>query len=185
MDYFAITMIAFVVALDAFAVSVGTGVSLGRASVAQTLRMAGAFGLFQAMMLVLGWWAGRMAKPIISGCDHWIAFALLVLIGGKMIYESLKPPQGRKKIDPTRGYMLIVLAIATSIDALAVGLSLAMVGAAILVPAVVVGVLTAGMSALGIQIGRRLGARFSHRIEIVGGLLLIGIGVRILAQHLA
>ncbi len=185
MDLIVIIAIAVGLALDTFAISVGTGVVLGRATAWQTFRMAGAFGLFQFAMPLLGWLAGTTVQSYIAAFDHWVAFGLLALVGGKMVFEGCKPLEERRKGDPTRGLTLLVLALATSIDALAVGLGMAMVGAEILLPAVIIGVVTAGLSAAGLRLGKIIGSRFSHRIEIVGGLVLIGIGVRILAQGLA
>ena len=185
MDWITVIAVAFGLALDAFAVSVGTGVALGRVRPVQIFRMAGAFGLFQFAMPLLGWLAGTTVQSHIAAFDHWVAFGLLALIGGKMIYEGCKPLEARKKGDPTRGLTLIVLAVATSIDALAVGLGMAFVGSEILLPAVIIGVVAAGLSVAGLKLGKLIGSRFSHRIEIVGGLVLLGIGVRILAQDLA
>ena len=132
MDWMTVIAVAVGLALDAFAISVGTGVALGRVSPAQTFRMAGAFGLFQFAMPLLGWLAGTTVQTYIAAFDHWVAFGVLALIGGKMVYEGCKPLEERKKGDPTRGLTLLLLAVATSIDALAVGLSMAMVGARIL-----------------------------------------------------
>jgi putative Mn2+ efflux pump MntP len=177
--------IAIGLAMDAFAVSIGAGLQLREVTPRQTFRLAWHFGLFQAFMPVLGWLAGLTLVDYIMPIDHWIAFGLLAFIGGKMIYEALKPEEEEvERCDPTKGWSLVVLSIATSIDALAVGLSLALLGVDIWYPALVIGIVAGGLTVVGLELGTRFGALLGRRMEIVGGLILIAIGVKILVEHL-
>lgn len=178
--------IAVGLAMDAFAVAIGAGMTLKTVSARQTFRLAWHFGLFQAFMPVIGWLAGLSIAGWIAPVDHWIAFGLLAAIGGKMIYEALKDEdEVTERGDPTKGWSLILLSIATSIDALAVGLSLALLNVDIWYPAVVIGLVAAALTIVGLQLGTRFGALLGRRMEVVGGLILIGIGVKILVEHLA
>jgi manganese efflux pump family protein len=178
--------LALALAMDAFAVSLGLGLSLRPASSGQTFRLAFHFGLFQFLMPVLGWAAGETLIRHIEKYDHWVAFALLLGVGGKMIFESLRPEPSleSKRSDPTRGVSLLVLSVATSLDALAVGLSLAALRVAIVFPAVVIGVVAFAMTVLGMKIGPALGRIIGRRAELLGGVILIVIGIKILADHL-
>lgn len=178
-------LIAVGLAMDAFAVSIASGLAIPRLTFRHVFRMAFHFGLFQALMPVLGWLAGTTVAPYIQSWDHWLALALLGFIGGKMLYESRagEKDEPGSCSDPTRGLTLITLSVATSIDALAVGLSLAMLQVRVWEPAVVIGLVTAAMSAVGILFGSRLGCRWGQRAEFVGGLVLIGIGVKIVISH--
>ncbi|HEA65142.1 MAG TPA: manganese efflux pump [Candidatus Aminicenantes bacterium] len=187
MNLFLVFAVALALAMDAFAVSVGISSSLETITKRQTLRLALHFGFFQFMMPLVGWYStqnilGRYIEPF----DHWVAFSLLVLVGGKMIHESFK--RGKKikniKTDPTRGISLLVLALATSIDALAVGLSLAALQVAILYPAIVIGLVAFFMTVLGVKIGPFLGRLVGKRAGLLGGLILILIGVKTLLDHL-
>ncbi|MEA1996722.1 MAG: manganese efflux pump MntP family protein [Gemmatimonadota bacterium] len=181
-----IITIAVGLAMDAFAVAVVCSISLPGISARQVFRFAFHFGLFQAMMPVLGWLSGRTVRQYIEAWDHWAAFGLLLFIGVKIIYNSLSGDRGKKwQNDPTRGLLLVTLSLATSIDALAVGLSLAMVGVDIWYPALIIGVVTLVITAAGMLLGTRIGRNVSRRIEIVGGLILIGIGFKILFMHIA
>lgn len=170
--------------MDAFAVAIATGLTIRPISGRHVFRMAFHFGLFQFMMPILGWLAGQTLHVWISAFDHWIAFALLGFIGGKMIWESFHEERREGRGDPTRGWLLLTLSVATSIDALAVGLSLAFLKVSIWMPSVVIGVVAAGMTALGITFGSRVGARFGKWAERAGGAVLVGIGARILYLHL-
>jgi len=184
MSFLAIIGIAIGLAMDAFAVSIGIGLSQQKVSRRTTLRLAWHFGLFQAVMPIVGWLAGLSVERWISGIDHWVAFALLAGIGGHMIYEAIwGDEEQRAAKDPTRGVSLVVLSVATSIDAFAVGLSLALLGVAIWYPAVVIGIVAFAFTAAGLHLGRRFGALFGRRMEILGGLILIGIGIKILVDH--
>jgi putative Mn2+ efflux pump MntP len=178
--------IALGLAMDAFAVSIAVGLSLQRVGARQTFRLAWHFGLFQALMPVLGWIAGLTVADLISAVDHWVAFGLLLAIGGRMLYGSLRegtaPEVAR---DPTKGASLVVLSVATSIDALAVGLSLAFLRVDIWYPAAVIGVVAGALTTVGLQLGGRFGSWFGRRMETVGGVVLVLIGARILVEHLA
>jgi putative Mn2+ efflux pump MntP len=177
--------VAVGLAMDAFAVSIGVGLNSPHVSWRTTFRLAWHFGLFQALMPIIGWLAGLSVERWISGVDHWVAFGLLAAIGGHMIYEAIwGDEEARAAKDPTRGTSLVVLSVATSIDALAVGLSLALLGVQIWYPAVVIGIVAFAFTAVGLHLGRRFGALFGRRMEIIGGLILIGIGVKILVDHL-
>ncbi len=176
--------IAFGLAMDAFAVSIASSVLLKDVTPRQAFRLSFHFGLFQFLMPVIGWIAGSAFARWVMAFDHWIAFGLLLLIGARMIYESLTRPEEQERRDPTRWPDLVILSVATSIDALAVGVSFAMLDVTIWLPCVVIGVVAAGMTLLGLRIGARLGTRFGRRMEILGGVVLIGIGSRILIQHL-
>lgn len=182
------TGIALGVAMDAFAVAIATSVMLRRVRPRQVFRLSFHFGLFQALMPVLGWLLGRSFAQHIAAYDHWAAFALLLFIGGRALYEARdgrrEREAGQPRNDPTRGANLVLLSVATSIDALAVGLAFSMLEMEIWIPVLIIGVVTAGMTVLGMQIGAAVGLRFSRRVEIAGGLILIGIGVKILVDHL-
>ena len=171
--------------MDALAVAIATGIVLGNVSGRQTFRLSFHFGLFQFLMPVIGWLAGLSVERYLSGYDHWLAFGLLAFIGSKMIYEALRG-NGDEKVasDPTRGGSLVVLSVATSVDALAVGLSLGVLRVRIWYPAVVIGLVAAALTAAGLHLGGRIGQRFGRKMEIAGGLVLIGIGFKILLQHL-
>jgi putative Mn2+ efflux pump MntP len=178
--------IAFALAMDAFAVSLGLGLSLKPATGGQTFRLAFHFGLFQFLMPVVGWAAGETLIRHIEKYDHWVAFVLLLGVGGKMIYESFRPEKGSGsgRSDPTRGASLLVLSVATSLDALAVGLSLAALRVDIVFPAVVIGIVAFAMTVAGMKIGPSLGKIIGRRAELLGGVILILIGIKILVDHL-
>jgi putative Mn2+ efflux pump MntP len=178
--------IALGLAMDAFAVSLGLGMSLKPATGSQTFRLAFSFGLFQFTMPILGWAAGESFIRYIEGYDHWIAFALLLGVGGKMIVESLRPEKepGSGRSDPTRGVSLLVLSVATSVDALAIGLSLAALKVAIVFPAVIIGIVAFTMTVIGMKVGPALGKVIGRKAELLGGLVLIIIGIKILTEHL-
>ena len=177
--------VAVGLAMDAFAVSIGAGLTLKTVDARQTLRLAWHFGLFQALMPIIGWLAGLSVERWIAPVDHWIAFGLLAVIGGKMIHEALKDDdEETRRGDPTKGWSLVLLSLATSIDALAVGLSLALLDVSIWWPAVVIGLVAGAFTTVGMQLGKRFGALLGRRMESVGGIVLIAIGVKILAEHL-
>jgi len=180
-----IIIIAIGLAMDAFAVAIGSGVVIGKITGRQIFRLGFHFGLFQAFMPVLGWLAGRSIQSYIERWDHWIAFILLVIIGGKAIYSAIKRDDSEHSMesDPSRGMSLVMLSVATSIDALAVGLSFAVLAMDIWYPCLIIGVITAALTVLGMFLGSRLGARFGRKMEIVGGLVLIFIGFKILIEH--
>ncbi len=184
MELTTVVVIAFGLALDAFAVSVSSGIAVRQLRIEHALRVALFFGSFQALMPLIGWLAGLSLRGFISQIDHWIAFGLLTLIGCRMICEAGKlTPKGRKT-NPLNTYTLLLLAIATSTDALAVGISFAFLKVFIVTPVVVIGVVTFVLSLVGVLLGGRLGQLFAKRAEIIGGVVLIGIGVRILITHM-
>lgn len=171
-------------AMDAFAVSVVTGSVYKELEIKHTLRMALFFGAFQAVMPLIGSLAGLGLKGHIEAWDHWIAFGLLALIGGKMILEAFEIKSAEKNLDPSNLLILLTLSIATSIDALAVGFTLSLLATSLTLAASVIGLITFGLSYLGVYIGKRFGHFFEAKIEVVGGLILIGIGTKILIEHL-
>lgn len=177
--------IAVGLAMDTFAVAVAVSAMLGKVTARQVLRLGFHFGLFQALMPVLGWLAGRSVHRFIEHWDHWIAFGLLAFVGLKAIREALSGGEFKaRRTDPTRGVSLLMLSVATSIDALAVGLSFAMLRADIWYPSLVIGLVAGGFTVAGMLIGGRLGARLGKRLEILGGAVLLAIGVKILVEHL-
>ncbi len=184
MSIVTIVFIAFGLAMDAFAVSVTSGLAIKRLQIKHALRIAMSFGLFQAVMPLIGWLGGFKLRYFISGVDHWIAFGLLSIIGFKMILESTKMDSDKKGFNPLDIHVLLMLSIATSIDALAVGLSLSFLKIFIITPAIIIGIITFLLSFSGVFIGNRYGHFFEKKIEIAGGLILIGIGITILIEHL-
>ena len=184
MDILSILIIAVGLAMDAFAVSIASGVSLRKCELKTVLRIALFFGAFQGIMPVIGWAASQHFKGYVAGIDHWIAFALLAGVGIKMIYESRKISAEKPEICAISNTTLLVLAVATSIDALAVGLSISFIDVAIAGPALIIGAVTFTLSTAGVYIGDRIGHFFEGKIEILGGVLLIGIGAKILLEHL-
>ena len=184
MDILTILIIAIGLAMDAFAVSITSGLTIKKIKIGHAFRIAFFFGLFQAVMPVIGWLAGLGLKDFIASIDHWIAFILLVFVGGKMIYESTMMVEDKDEKDPLNVHVLLVLSIATSIDALAVGISLSFLNIEIATPAIIIGIVTFVLSFLGVYIGEKFGHFFESKIEVIGGLTLIGIGTKILLEHL-
>lgn len=185
MDLWTVLLMAVGLAMDCFAVSLGIGTT-GQANSARPIfRLSFHFGFFQTGMCLLGWLAGSAVLPLIAGFDHWIALALLGFVGLRMIREGLRGEAAEALSgDPSRGATLIMLSVATSIDSLAVGLSLAMLHTSIWGSALVIGLVSAIFAAVGVLAGGKLGERFGDRMEIVGGLVLIGIGVRVVISHI-
>ncbi|MBP7734343.1 MAG: manganese efflux pump [Spirochaetes bacterium] len=187
MDFLSVLIVAVALAMDAFSVCVSCGMVIVNPGFRHYFRLAFHFGLFQFMMPIFGYFGGRYLEGYIKTFDHWIAFGLLLFIGLKMIYEAFSHEKEScdQAKDPSRGWSLIVLAVATSIDALAVGLSLGVLGRPILLPSVIIGAVCALFSVIGISIGRRVGPLVGRRAEAVGGLMLVAIGIKILVEHLA
>ncbi len=184
MDFATLLGIAIALAMDAFAVALSTGLILPKLTGRHLFRFGFHFGLFQALMPILGWLAGVTLRTYIESFDHWLAFGLLAFVGGKMLWEARQSDkEGPPKGDPTRGMSLVILSIATSIDALAVGLSLAILGVTIWTPALVIGLVAGVLTLCGMLLGRRLGQAWGTGVEIAGGLILIAIGVKILLEH--
>ena len=183
MGWITLMGIAVALAMDAFAVAIAAGLQLRPLKGGHVFRLSFHFGLFQAVMPIAGWLAGSTVQRYIAAYDHWVALGLLGFIGGKMIYESRRGEEERVGADPTRGWTLIGLSFATSIDALAVGLSLGMLRVSIWGPSLVIGLVCAGFTAVGMLIGWRVGRVWSRRVELIGGLVLIAIGVKIVVEH--
>ncbi|MBN1825852.1 MAG: manganese efflux pump [Candidatus Eisenbacteria bacterium] len=176
-------LLAVALAMDAFAVCTAAFCAGRVSGLRSSLRLSFHTGLFQAIMPVLGWLAGRSIAGWVDSWDHWIAFGLLAFVGTRMIREGGGRGESRRG-DPSRGWLMITLCLATSIDALAVGFGLALLRGPILFPAVVIGVVTAGIAFVGTRVGCRLGRVFGGRAEIAGGVVLWAIGIRILLAHL-
>jgi manganese efflux pump family protein len=184
-EFISILLIATGLSADCFAVSLGGSCGLPKLRYVRILRAALAFGIAQAIMPTLGWLAGETILKYISGIDHWIAFGLLAVVGGKMILESFKKEKSEKEgEDITSGWLLVTLAIATSIDALAVGLSLAVMKLPVLQAVLIIGAVAFLVTHLGFYLGRKAGDVLGQRARLIGGLILIGIGLRILISHL-
>ena len=185
MGWLGLLAVSVALAMDAFAVAIVAGLTLKRLTGRHVFRLAFHFGLFQALMPVLGWLAGRVVYQYIAAVDHGIAFALLAFVGGRMSWGAFQGGgDDRDERDPTSGWNLVILSVATSIDALAVGLSLSMIGSPIVVPSLVIGVVAAAFTATGMLLGGRFGASWGRRVEFAGGLILIAIGVKIVIEHL-
>ncbi len=183
MDWLTIFGIALALAMDAFAVALAAGAVINPLTRRHLFRMGFHFGLFQALMPIAGWMIGMAVQKWISAYDHWIAFVLLAVVGGRMIMEAFEEKEDKPVSDPTKGLTMVMLSVATSIDALAVGLSLAMLAVSVWVPAAVIGVVAGVLTVLGMLLGRRLGDNWGKRVEICGGLVLCLIGLKILLEH--
>ena len=184
--YVALFATAFAVAMDAVAVSISSGMGRGRASWREALAMAAVFGAFQAVMPAIGYAGGAFFRDAIEAYDHWVAFTLLAIVGGHMILESRSAgDEDREPGNPFAARRLFVLGIATSIDALAVGLTLAVIDFPPAASIAVIGATTFVLCVPSVLLGARLGTAFAHRAEFVGGVILIAIGTKILIEHLA
>jgi manganese efflux pump family protein len=187
MSFGAVLVMAVGVAMDATAVAAARGLAAPVVRARQVALVAALFGGAQALMPLLGWFIGDRVGPLVATWDHWIAFALLAGIGGKMLWEARDTARageastGRDAFDLR---LLLVLAVATSIDAFAVGITLPLLDAPLLISLCTIGVTTAALSAAGVVLGRRFGHRLGHRLDAFGGIVLIGLGVKILIEHL-
>lgn len=185
-----IWLIAVGLAMDCFAVSIASGIIMKRILLRPMLTIAFFFGLFQALMPLVGWIAASTFSRQIESIDHWIAFAILVFLGGRMVKESFKDEDCKHEFDPTRLKIVLALAVATSIDALAVGVSFAFLGikglTGILPPVGIIGVVSFALSAAGLMFGIRFGCGIARKLraERWGGIILIIIGTKILIEHL-
>jgi putative Mn2+ efflux pump MntP len=177
--------IAVGLAMDAFAVSIAAGLMLETVTPRHVFRIGWHFGLFQFMMPIAGWWLGSRVSHHIEAYDRWLAFGLLGIVGGKMLMEAWRGDRQGARSNPTKGWMLVSLSVATSIDALAVGLSLAFLAVPILLPSIVIGIVAAGFSTAGITLAGRLFRGWGRGAEMLGGSVLILIGVRILIANFA
>jgi putative Mn2+ efflux pump MntP len=184
LEFYQIALIGLGLAMDAFAVSVSSGIAIKCLKFRHALRIAFLFGLFQALMPVIGWLAGTSLKVYVESFDHWIAFGLLAFVGAKMIYEAVWLDEAEKKCDPLNMAVLLGLAVATSIDALAVGISFAFLNIGIASPALVIGGITFLVCLGGVYLGHRIGDRMGSKMEVIGGSILILMGIKILLEHL-
>lgn len=184
MDLITILLIALALSVDAFAVSLAAGSTLNCFAHRPAIRVGLFFGGFQAIMPLIGWLCGFKLIEYINSYDHWIAFGLLAFIGFKMIYESVLFKHDDTKCNPFDIFLLFTLAVATSIDALAVGLSFSILQMRIITPVIIIGVVTFILSYLGVFLGEKFGSRWGSRMEVAGGIILLAIGVKILASHL-
>ncbi len=180
-----ILAIAVGLAMDASAVALGAGATARARGFRFRFRLAFHFGLFQFMMPLAGWLVGARVARYVGSIDHWIAFALLAYVGGRMVMAGLSGETRADPRDPSRGLTLVMLSVATSIDALAVGLSLAMLDVGIWWASATIGAVTGVLSAIALRAGAVLGAVVGKRMEVAGGVILVAIGLRILVQHLA
>lgn len=192
MEIVTLFLLALSLSFDSFAVSISSGLMLPEIRFFRACIIAFSFALFQAVMPMLGWLAGITIRDYLVRFDHWIAFGLLAILGIRMIIESLKPDHIRKSFNPLKPWVLLYLSLATSIDALIVGFTFAFIRnperplwLKILLPVVIIGSITFIVSMLGILFGKKAGLKLGKRMEFVGGLILIGIGIKILAGHLA
>lgn len=193
MGFISIFMTGIGLSMDAFAVSLAKGICLKEDEFKYSFRVALFFGGFQALMPLLGWWFGRYFEGYIKSFDHWIAFILLGIIGGKMLIEAIKELRSSEddniptecERDEFSYKKLTVLAIATSIDALAVGVSFAFLSVSIIPSIIIIGITTFVLSFLAVFLGKKLGEYMQSYAEIIGGVILIGIGIKILIEHLA
>ena len=185
MEFLSIFFIAVGLAADCFAVAFSGSISMRTLSFLQVFRVSLSFGIFQALMPVLGWLAGRTVVELIEGYDHWLAFILLALVGSRMIWESFRSRDGRREnTDITKGFLLLTLSVATSIDALAVGLAFAFMKINIAVASFTIGVIAFVATVIGFLLGRKAGHLIGRRAEAIGGMILIGIGIKILLEHI-
>ena len=182
MPFFEVLLISLSMAMDAFVVCLAAGALETIHGPRPLFRLSFHFGLFQFIMPVIGWLLGTTIQPFIRSYADWIAFGLLVAVGIHMIYTSVRGETNRSH-DPSRGWTMVLLSIAVSVDALVVGISLGVLGIFVWYPAILIGVVTGVLSLIGLRIGRIVGKKFGKPVEIIGGLVLIGIGVRILFLH--
>ena len=191
MDWFTLLLMAIGLSMDAFAVSIGNGILLGKATPAQTCKVAGAFGLFQGLMPAIGYLVASTFASQIKAIDHWVAFGLLAFIGIKMLWDVFSEDDETPAGDPSGWRTLLLMAIATSIDAMAVGVTMALDRTGLLQPwwgfllcAGIIAIITFGICTAGVQLGCKTGNKFGTRAQIAGGIVLIGIGIKILLEHL-
>lgn len=176
--------LALGLSLDAFAVAVSSSSNGKLNNKRAAVRLSFHFGLFQALMPLAGWLAGKSIEELVVNFDHWIAFILLTFIAVKMIFDSFKHEHKDMKGNPSKGWNLVLYSVATSIDALVVGFSLALLDVNIIYAAIVIGIITASLSLTGIYIGNKLGEYWGKKMELLGGVILFVIGLKILINHL-
>ncbi len=183
MDLIEILGIAIGLSVDSFAASLAAGAA-SRMSLKRALKVAFFLSLFQGTAPFLGWLAGAAFRKPIEAYDHWIAFSLLLAVGGKMIYDGFTEADDEKAVIPWKTLPLIVISVATSVDALVVGVGFGVLGAAILIPCAIIGIITFAFSMLGAYLGTSIGAKYNFGFRILGGAFLIGLGAKILTEHL-
>ena len=184
-DLLSVSLIALGLSADCFVVALSGGISNINHSWPWLLRVSFSFGIFQALMPVLGWLAGRTVVDLIADYDHWVAFAMLAIVGGRMLWGSFRPERSQgKEVDITKGLLLITLSIATSIDALAVGLSFAFLSVNIALASPIIGVVAFVVTIIGFKLGKKASKLIGKRAEIIGGIILLAIGLRILLSHI-
>jgi manganese efflux pump family protein len=184
-EFLSLLFIALSLSADCFAVALGGCVSIAKLKYIQVFRTALAFGAAQSIMPLIGWLIGSTVINFIVGFDHWVAFGLLSAVGGRMIWEAFhEKDANQKSVDITRGILLFTLALATSIDSLAVGLSFAFIQVNILSACLIIGTTAFIITNLGFYLGRKAGHVLGQRAKIAGGIILIGIGLRVLLSHL-
>ena len=179
-----IILISISLAMDCFAVSIAGGATISKPKITNALKVGLFFGLFQAVMPLIGWSIGFSFRNFIENVDHWIAFSLLLIIGIKMLYEAVKKSPEAKKTDVTRIPTLLILSVATSIDALVIGISLSILDVSIYLSILIIGLFAFAFSVSGYYLGHRIGKIVGNKVEIIGGIILIGIGIKILIEHL-
>ena len=184
MEIFTLLLIGIGLSFDSFAASITSGVAKNKIRFWQATKIAFFLAFFQALMPVIGWLIGRKILHLIQSVDHWIAFGLLSILGIKMIWESLTKEESNKNFDPLNLYVLLGMSLATSIDACIVGISFGFLQINIILAVFKIGTVTFIISMLGILFGKKTGSRFGKKMEIVGGIILIGIGTKILIEHL-
>ena len=182
MTLLAVIFIALGLAMDAFAVSISSGAVIKQMHIKHAFLIACFFGFFQAIMPLLGWVLANFAGRFLENFGHWIAFVLLIFIGAKMIYESFKMSEDSDS-NPLNIYVLFVMAIATSIDAFAVGITLSALKVQVLLPILIIGLITFVFSFLGAYIGKLFGHIFESKVEVFGGVILTLIGIKVLVAH--
>jgi manganese efflux pump family protein len=184
MEFLTVLLIAISLSFDTFAVSVSSGLVLRQIDFWKATRIALTLAVFQALMPLIGWIAGTGIKDMAENFDHWIAFGILTLLGGKMIWESFKSDPEERSFNPLDPKVMVGMAIATSIDALVVGFSFALLNYHILFSIGLIGLVTYVVAMLGMLFGKKVGARNGRRMEILGGIMLFLIGLKILLQHI-
>ena len=184
MELVSILLLSLGLSVDSFAASVCSGLSIKKIHFLQAVKIAFFLALFQGGMPIIGWFTGWELKDLIKDFDHWIAFILLAGMGAKMIYESITPKEKDCSFNPLNLVVLIGISVATSIDALVVGLSLALIDVVIWLPAIIIGVITFIVSMLGMLLGKKIDSRMSKEFDLLGGIVLMVIGLRILIEHL-
>lgn len=179
-----IVVISISLAMDCLAVSIAGGATISKPKAIDALKVGLFFGLFQALMPIIGWYIGFSFKILIENVDHWIAFGLLCAIGIKMIYEALRGKSGKSKINLIRLPALLILSVATSVDALVVGISFSLLDISLYLSVAIIGSFAFIFSFSGYFIGNKIGKFLESKVELIGGIILIGIGTKILIEHL-